>query len=322
MLNVLVAPFPFAQGDATPKTTLEGLPGMALRWNPHSRKLTKPELIALMGDVDVVIAGTEVYDRDVLLASPRLKLIARVGIGLDNVDRKTAHERGIKVTYTPDAPAPAVAELTIGHMLALARGVVSSHEAMRRDEWQRIVGRRLEHMTIGILGTGRVGSRVLRLLGGFGVKNLLVHDVKPNSSLYADCGARHVPLDILIRQSDIVSLHVPLTEKTKGMIAASQLAAMRRGSFLINTARGELINEAALVAALARGPIAGAACDVFAEEPYHGPLREVPNVILTAHLGSCSVDCRRDMEMGAVNEVDRFACGLPPAVPVSPTQEY
>ena len=248
-------------------------------------------------------------------------MIARVGVGLDGVDLIEARRRGIKVTYTPDAPAPAVAELTIGLMLQLARNIGLSNNDLREGAWKRRFGYRLSEMTIGIIGFGRIGSRVVERLAAFGNPRILINSLDQDNSIYPDLKLEWVEKEYLYKNSDLISLHVPLTDETNNMITMNELELMKPSSMIINTARGGIINEEDLSDALSKGLISQAAIDVFLDEPYTGPLRDLNNCFLTAHLGSMSYDCRSRMEIEATQEVVAFSMGKPLAREV-PEDEY
>lgn len=305
--RVAVATHPFGEVDDAPLRLLEEAGAHVLR-NPLRRKLRHDELTALLhGDPDqaagAVIAGTERYDAAVLDAAPRLRLIARTGVGIDNVDLEAARARGVAVSWTPEAPSDSAAELTVGLLLSLARHVVSADRLIRQGGWERKVGLLLRERRVGIVGLGRIGGRVARLLRPFGC-TLLAADVDPAvAPRAADLGVALVPLEELLATCDAVTVHVPLTPDTRGLLDGARLRAMRPGALLVNTSRGEVIDEPALLSALETRHLGGAALDVFCEEPYAGPLAGRDDVILTAHMGSCSDAGRRAMELGAARAV-------------------
>lgn len=311
-MKILITTVPFGEFDATPLTLLQEAAGEAqFVVNPIGRKLKEHELAELAPEFDVLIAGTEPITRRVMEAAPKLKLISRVGIGLDSVDLQAARELGIAVSYTPDAPAPAVAELTLAHMLNLLRHLPIIDRKMRGGTWHRMTGERLALQTVGIVGTGRIGSRVLRHLQGFAPARILVHDIAPNAHLYAQYNAEHVDKETLYREADIISLHVPLTRQTRGMISARDIALMKPTARLLNTARGGIIHEGDLYNALVEQRIAGAAVDVFEEEPYTGALATLENCFISCHMGSMTQDCRAKMELEATAEALRFVRSEP-----------
>ena len=320
MSRILITTVPFADRNRFPLEMLDAN-GMNYRLNPFKRKLTEDELIKIVADVEVIIAGTEPITAKVMERAPYLKHISRVGVGLDNVDLVAAEKRGVKVSYTPDAPAPAVAELTIGLMLSLLRNIHVANTAMHQGKWNRHFGRRIAEITIGIIGVGRIGARVLRRTQGFGTPRLLVNDVLPNLELNREFKLEWVSKDIIFQQADLISLHVPLTLKTQGLVSAKELSIMKSGAFLINTSRGGVVDENALYDALKENKIAGAAIDVFEKEPYQGPLLELENCLLTSHMGSMSLDCRNRMEIEATEEAIRFLLKKPLLSPV-PQEEY
>ena len=250
-----------------------------------------------------------------------LKMISRVGIGLDNVDLIAARNRGIKVSYTPDAPAPAVAELTIGLIITLLRSVHVSNLQMHNGQWHRYFGKRIAEATIGIIGVGRIGSRVINRMAAFGTPRLLVNDISSNQALSRKFKLEWADKDTIYREADVISLHLPLTASTKNMIKYKQLMMMKSDAVLLNTSRGGIVNEDDLYEVMKSGHLTGAAIDVFKDEPYFGKLVEIDRCILTAHMGSMSIDCRTRMEIEATEEAVRFIKGEALESEV-PTMEY
>jgi len=308
MSKVLITTIPFGDKNRLPIELLEAA-GIEYLINPRGRKLKEEELVEMVSDFDALIAGTEPITDKVMGCASRLKLISRVGIGLDNVDLVAAERRGIKVSYTPDAPAPAVAELTIGLMLSLLRSVHVANAQMHRGEWHRYFGRRIPEVTVGIIGTGRIGGRVLRRLSAFGTPRILVNDIHPNPHVTTDLKLAWVGKDEIYQQADVISLHLPLTVHTKNMVRREQLLQMKPDAMLINTSRGGIINEQDLAEVLKLGHLSGAAIDVFEHEPYGGQLAGIDRCLLTSHMGSMSVDCRTRMEIEATEEAVRHIQG-------------
>ena len=306
MTRALITTVPFGEVD---RASLELLHEAGIKYviNPIGRRLTAAELVRMVPGFDVLIAGTEPITERVMQAAPQLRLISRVGVGLDNVDLLAARARGIAVAYTPEGPADAVAEFTIGLSLSLLRGVHLANTAIRQGIWQRIQGRRLGQITVGVIGVGRIGRRVIRLLSAFGAR-ILANDLAP---VTLDDTVRWVDKPTLYREADLVTLHVPLTGLTRNLVGVEELAMMQPGAFLINTCRGGVVNETALAAALLDGRIAGAAVDTFANEPYHGKLVTVDTCLITPHMGSMSADCRLRMEYGAARNAVAFVRGEP-----------
>lgn len=307
--NVFISTVPFGQIDPYPVDILKKEQSCEFVINPLGRKPTEDEMVEILKDYDVLIAGTEPITAKVMDNAPHLKLISRVGIGLDSVDLLHARELGINVSYTPDAPAPAVAELTIGLILSACRSIPLVDRKLRDGVWQRIMGRRLSNQVVGIIGTGRIGSRVLKHLQGFSPKQILVNDIQPDHNLYDLLHAELVSKEVIYRKSDIITLHVPLTPQTSPLIAEKELGLMKPNVFLINTARGGIIDEKGLFNALKNRKIGGAAIDVFSSEPYGGELSTLDNCYLTCHMGSCTTDCRFEMERLAAEEALRFIRG-------------
>lgn len=320
-IKILISTVPFSDYDITPKKLLEDLPGVTYLINPLGRKFKEEELAEYIKEFDILIAGTEKITQKVLANAKKLRLISRVGIGLDNVDLEEARKRGIRVSYTPEAPSPAVAELTIGHMLNLLRKLPIVDRNMRSGVWQRIMGKRLANQVVGIIGTGRVGKRVLKHLQGFNPKEILVNDIKPDYSFYNLYQAKHVEKNEIYEKCDIITLHIPLTSLTSNLITSKEISVMKKHCYLINTSRGGIINENDIYVALLEKRIGGVALDVFEEEPYAGKLVELENCFISCHMGSMTDDCRVEMELLATQEAIRFIQEQPLLREV-PEEEY
>jgi D-3-phosphoglycerate dehydrogenase / 2-oxoglutarate reductase len=310
MSHVLITTVPFGAKNREPLDLLKQA-GATYVINPLNKKLTEDELCTLVADAEIIIAGTEPITEKVMSSAPNLKLISRVGIGLDNVDLLAAEKKNILVSYTPDAPAPAVAELTIGLMLSTLRATHVSNARMHAGNWHRHFGRRLSENTIGIIGAGRIGSKVLKHLQGFGNPKILLNDLNPITQISDSFEVEWVEKEEIYREADIISLHVPLTGLTKSMMSKVELLKMKQDAILINTARGGIVNESDLYEVLQEGHLSGVAVDVFEQEPYQGPLMEIERCLLTSHMGSMSVDCRAQMEIEATEEAVRFIANEP-----------
>jgi D-3-phosphoglycerate dehydrogenase / 2-oxoglutarate reductase len=316
MPHAFISTAPFGQRNRAPLDLLEQ-ERFSYTINTLGRRLKEEELAALLAEADVLIAGTEPITARVIAAAPRLRLISRVGIGLDNVDLLAARARGVAVAYTPDAPSPAVAELTIGLMVALLRGVHLANRQAHDGQWHRIMGRRLSEITVGVIGAGRVGQRVIHLLSAFGGR-ILANDL---ITCQVPASVEWVEKERIYREADLITLHVPLTPRTRDLVGREELEMMKRDALIVNTARGGVIDEAALAAALSAKRIAGAAVDVFSVEPYDGPLNRLDNCLITCHMGSMSEDCRLRMEYEAVDHAVRFFRGEP-VLQLVPDAEY
>lgn len=268
--------------------------GVEVKLNPFAARLTEDQVIELLGtDTIGLIAGLEPLTKNVLQAAKSLKVIARVGTGLDSVDLATAKQLGITVLNTPDAPTKAVAELTLAHILGLLRNVSQADRQVRVGVWKGLMGSLLETKTVGIVGFGRIGKRVATLLSAFGA-SVIISDAQVSKSVYPN-----VELDELCIKSDILSLHLPYNEATHHIINEKNLNLMKKGSYIVNISRGGLVDETALLAALKSGHLAGAALDCFEQEPYEGELRNLETVQITAHMGSYARETRDLMEQEA-----------------------
>lgn len=288
--------------------------------NPHGRRLREEELVGLLGDKDALIAGVEPITASVMDRAPRLRVISRVGVGLDSVDLLAARERGIAVGYTPDAPSEAVAELTLGLILNLLRGIGPATEAVRSGRWTPILGRSLGEVTLGVFGVNRIGKRVIRHLAG-SVGKVLACDLFPDEAFGREVGLEWTDKGQILREADVITLHVPLAAETRGFIGEAELAWMKPDALLVNTARGGIIDEGALAKALRTGAIGGAALDVYEEEPYVGELAGLNNCLLTCHMAALTRSSRVRMEVEAVENILAFFAGGPLPSPV-PESEY
>ncbi len=303
-----VSSFPYGISSKDPLALLSRH-GFQVRLSPHRRKHTPAETAELLGDVDTLLAGTEPLPAEVLARGlPRLRHVARVGVGLDGLDVAFCMKHGIAVTYTPDAPARSVVEQVFAMLIALSRRLVESHEGMRQGKWQRFTGVLWQGKTLGILGCGRIGRQVAVIARAFGME-VIAHDLVEDRAWAAAHQVTYVSLDELLARSLAVTVHLPYTRATSNLLSRQRLERMRTGSYLINTCRGEVLDEIALYDLLSSGRIAGAALDVYHQEPYQGPLRNLHNVFLCCHQGSCSFDGRYAMEMHSAENAVAFAKG-------------
>ena len=309
-MKVYVSTHPFSKTSELPMKMLKEN-GFEVKLNSFGRKITSEELVKDLNNSDILIAGTEKITEEVFKNNPNLKLIARVGIGLDGVDFDLCKKYNVRVTYTPDAPTMAVAELCVGLILDVARKISETNYNLKyKNIWHRYMGMLLYGKTVGIIGMGRIGKSLVHLLSGFNVR-FLVHDIEPDIAFGRLYKVTFVSKEELLKNSDIVSINIPLKKDTKNYITLKELSLMKKNSILINTARGGIVNENDLYKALEENIISGAAVDVFEEEPYNGKLKELENCILTCHMGASTIDSRTDMEVQAVEEVIRFKNNLP-----------
>ncbi|MEW6303113.1 MAG: phosphoglycerate dehydrogenase [Verrucomicrobiota bacterium] len=272
------------------------------------------KLMPMLEGVDAVIAGMEPYNAKVLAApqSARLKIISRWGVGFDAIDLSAATKHGVVVANTPGLLNEAVADYTFALLLALARRVHEGHVIMRQGEWKATWGSDVAGKTLGILGCGRIGQAVARRAAGFDLR-LIGYDVAPNADAHK-MGVEFVSLDELLAESDFLCLHAALTPENRGLIGEAQLRRMKRTAYLVNTARGALVDENALVRALTEGWIAGAALDAFTVEPLakEHPLRSAPNVLLTPHQASYGFDTGAMVSAAAAGAVLDLLAGKRP----------
>ena len=282
----------------------------------------RPALLAALANAHAILvrSATKV-DAEAIAAAPHLKVIARAGVGLDNVDIKSATTAGVMVVNAPTSNIISAAELTVGHILSLARHIPAAHNALAQGQWKRsaYTGTELYEKTVGIIGLGRIGALITARLQAFGV-NVIAYDPYITSARAQQLGVQPVSLDELLAQSDFISIHMPKTPETTGMISTPQLQAMKKSAYIVNVARGGLIDEDALHAALVAGEIAGAGLDVFVSEPpQDSPLLALPNVVVTPHLGASTDEAQEKAGVSVARSVRLALAGelVPDAVNVA-----
>ncbi|MCD2497055.1 MULTISPECIES: phosphoglycerate dehydrogenase [Microbacterium] len=282
----------------------------------------RPALLSALADADaVLIRSATQIDAEALAAAPKLKVVARAGVGLDNVDIKAATTAGVMVVNAPTSNIISAAELTIGHILSLARRIPAAHASLSAGEWKRssFTGTELFEKTLGIIGLGRIGALITARMQAFGMR-VVAYDPYVTSARAQQLGVELLSLDDLLEQSDFITIHMPKTPETTGMISTAQLAAMKKSAYIVNVARGGLIDEAALEAALTSGEIAGAGLDVFSSEPpKETGLLGLPNVVVTPHLGASTDEAQEKAGISVARSV-RLALGgelVPDAVNVA-----
>ncbi|MDR7544313.1 MAG: phosphoglycerate dehydrogenase [Armatimonadota bacterium] len=291
--------------------------GCEVTTNPGDT-LGEDDLIALIGEADAVIAGVEPITARVLAAAPRLKIVARRGVGYDTVALEAATARGVVVTITAGALAETVADHTMGLILAVVRRIPELDRLVRSGGWDRIPSVDVWGKTLGIVGFGAIGRAVAKRAAGFDMR-ILAHDIRPDPATATAMGVTLTDLDSLLTQSDIVTVHVPLTPQTRGLIGAAALRRMKPTAYLVNTSRGPVVDEAALLAALREGRLAGAALDVFQHEPPRDrALASLPNVVATPHVASHTVETLARMERACAEAVLAVMHGQRPAHVVNP----
>lgn len=306
--NVLVTARSFGKNDSQAVNMLEQH-GCIVTRGGGDRPLTSAELAILIVDADALIAGNDQVDAAVIEAGKKLKIISRYGVGVDNVDLSAANAKGIPVTNTPGTNEHSVADLVFGLILASARQIPSVVEHVRTGGWDRRLGTEVWGKTLGIIGFGKIGRGVAHRAAGFDMR-VLVHDVCVDEKAENDYGVTFVSREEVIEQADFLTLHTPCTPETRNMICAAQLSMMKPSAILINTARGGLIDEKALVDAIRIKAIAGAALDVLEHEPPKDrELLELENVLITSHIGGYTTEAINAMSMLAAENVIQGLAG-------------
>jgi len=304
--SIFVALSTFCEHDNTP---LDLLINSGVNYKIHStgKRITKEEIILEAADYDIIIAGVENYDRNVLNHLKGLKSIVRCGVGVDSIDHIAAKEKNITILNTPDTPTTAVAELALTMYLSLSRNLRMQANMMGEKKWQRLEAHLLSGKTLGIIGFGRIGKKIAELCKPFKLK-ILVHD-----PFLTDMEGMEEILvtskDELLEKSDIVSVHASARIPGTVIIDKAGFLKMKKNAFLVNLSRGGMIDEEALVTELKSGKLAGAALDVFGNEPYNGPLCNFENVILTPHSATLTIETRAAMELECVEKALHFLRG-------------
>ncbi|ADG91415.1 hydroxyacid dehydrogenase [Thermosphaera aggregans] len=273
---------------------------------PHEDELAR----IIKGFDGLIVRSKPLVTKKVIESADRLKVIARAGVGLDNIDVKAAEQRGIALINAPESSTQSVAELAIGLMLAVARKIAFSDRRMREGYWAKkeAMGVELSGKTLGVIGAGRIGSAVARIAKyGFNM-HILYYDVACRDDLNKELGAECVSIEELLKRSDIVTIHVPLLPETRHMINEEKLRLMKKTAILINTSRGAVVDTAALVKALSEGWIAGAGLDVFEEEPLpkDHPLTKLDNVVLTPHIGASTKEAQEKAGVEVARKIVEF----------------
>jgi D-3-phosphoglycerate dehydrogenase / 2-oxoglutarate reductase len=301
MTKIAITTSTFSTHSIKPKELLIKK-GYSVSINPEKRKLSEKELLNFVSDKEAIIAGTESYSEEVLNSLPKLKVISRLGIGMDNINIDIAKKKNIKIYRTSTSPAQAVAELSLGLMIDLYRNITTSFNRLKSGKWKKYMGFLLSEKTLGIIGMGSIGKTLVKLTKGFNFK-ILAYDKKIDTQFAKENNVTYCELDYLMKNSDIISIHLNLSDETKNLINKDYLNLMKTESIIINTSRGEVLNEGDLFNLLKNKRILGAALDVFSKEPYSGKLLELNNVILTPHIAAYAREVRIKMEMEAVNNL-------------------
>lgn len=278
--------------------------------NTYGRQMTKEEVLEKWKGVDAIVCGTEPYTRDMIFQAPdTLKVISKHGVGVDNIDLEACKERGIVVCNTPGANAVAVAEAAIGLILSVLRRIPYSDALIRSGNWKRPEGSLIQGATVGVLGMGNVGKNLIKRAEAFGAR-FMAYDPYFDETFAREHHVTCASMEEILRQADIISLHVPSTPETHNLINERSLASMKKNAVLINTARGDLIDETALYNALKNGVISGAGLDVFSEEPLKAsPLFELNNVVLTPHMAGNTAQTTLQMGLRAMDNAVKIVTG-------------
>jgi D-3-phosphoglycerate dehydrogenase / 2-oxoglutarate reductase len=305
--TVLVTPRSFGEGSKKPLEILEGA-GCSVIRNTLGRLMSEQELLGAVGACDAIIVGLEGITAAVIAAAPRLKVISKHGVGVDNIDLRAAAGSGIVVTNTPGVNSQAVADLAIGLALSVARQIPRNARIAAEGGKKGTIGRELHGKTIGIVGFGRIGVAVAERARGFGMEILYTDEVR-NTVMESALGAVFAPLESLVERADFVSLHLPLLPRTEKLFGSRLLGRMKPQAILVNTSRAEIIDEEALAARLASGALAGAGLDVYREG---SPLLAMENVICVPHVGAYTHESVETMGIVSSENVVRVLQGQEP----------
>ena len=275
-------------------------------FNDKGRYLTEDELIRFTAEADALLVGRDRITDKVLSALPQLKIIAKYGVGLDTIDQDGLKRHSVELGWTAGVNRRSVAELTLSFMLGLCHNVFKGGSALKQGQWVKDGGTMLKGKTVGIVGCGNIGKEVVRLLKPFECK-VWIRDILDRSEFCKETGAVEKSLEKMLAGADIISMHVPLTEDTRHMIDAASLGRMRSTTFLINTSRGDVVDQAALKEALMKGTLAGAALDVFSQEPPEdAELLACPQLMVTPHIGGNAVEAVEAMARAAFQHLKEY----------------
>jgi len=280
--------------------------------SPYPHPAKENELVQIVGKLEAAIVGMDEMTADVIRAGKKLKVIARHGVGVDTIDLKAATRQGIIVTNTLGANEEAVADLVFGLILSLARKICRADASVKQGKWESIVGIQLWQKILGVIGTGKIGKRVIRRAQGFDMK-ILAYDICQDPVLVKKFGAQYVSLEELLRNSDFISIHIPLTPETTGFLGQKEISLMKESAYLINTARGEIVDEKTLFMAVKQKKIAGAALDVFYQEPPgYIHLFTLDNILTTPHMAANTEEAIRQMDLICAENVIQVLNGKEP----------
>jgi phosphoglycerate dehydrogenase-like enzyme len=302
--KVVVTSISFSKSTVLRKWLLDVFPNSI--FNETGHRLSGVKLVEFIDNADAAIVGIETIDDSLLKHTHSLKIISKYGVGLDSIDQKSLRNRSITLGWTGGINQRSVSELTLAFMLGLCRNVFTSGFKLKDCTWNKKGGHQLSGKTVGIIGCGHIGSDVVRLLSPFGC-NILVNDIVSKEDFCLEQGISEVSLNEVVKRSDVITLHVPLTELTCQMVDESFFQRMRSTAFLVNTCRGEVVNQGSLKNALSKKIIAGAALDVFVEEPPTDvEFLSLPNLMVTPHIGGNSKEAVEAMGRSAIDHLVKF----------------
>ena len=277
--------------------------GYEIQRNNTGRPYEKEEMLKLIRDVDGIIIGIDELSAEIIEEANKLKVISKYGIGVDNIDINMATNKKIIVTNTPTANVDAVADLTFGLILSLARRIPEADKKTKSGEWEKIIGKPVWEKTLGIIGLGKIGRQVVKRAQGFKM-NILVYDLVKDEKFAQSYSIKYVNLEELLQKSDYITIHIPLNDATRDMISYEELEKIKKGAFLINTSRGGIVDEGALYNALRNNKLRGAALDVYNNEPpRESTLKELDNVIMTPHIGAYTEEAIENMSIQAAQNL-------------------
>lgn len=306
--KVLVTATNYSTYCAAAKALLEEN-GVEVIENPYGRPMTREELLAAVGDIDGVVVGVDTWNEEIFAHAPKLRAMARFGVGVDNIDLPAAKTHGIQVTNAKGMNSNPVAELTVGLILSTLRNVPAFNASIREGKWDRFMGRDLAGMTVGLLGFGDIAQRVAKKLSGFDV-SICAYDLYPNLEKAKALRVEMVSMEEVLRRADVVCMHLPSLPSTHYIMDAETFGMMKDGSYFINTARGALVDETALAQALRSGKLTAAAIDVFDQEPVRrdNPLFALPNLFATPHTAAETYDTYHNVGLATARQLlDVFA---------------
>ena len=306
--KVLVTATNYSTYCAAAKALLEENGAQVIE-NPNGRPMTREELLAVVGDIDGVVVGVDTWNEEIFSRAPKLRAMARFGVGVDNIDLAAAKAHGIQVTNAKGMNSNPVAELTVGLILSTLRNVPAFNASVREGKWDRFMGRDLAGMTIGLLGFGDIAQRVAKKLSGFDV-SICAYDLYPNLEKAKELSVEMVSMEEVLRRADVVCMHLPSLPSTHRIMNERTFGMMKDGSYFINTARGALVDETALAQALRSGKLKAAAVDVFEQEPVRrdNPLLALPNLFATPHTAAETYDTYHNVGLATARQLlDVFA---------------